>query len=54
MAKQKVKYTDEGIPIDANDWDYEDWKILWIGICAIKAAIAERHRERREAKDACP
>lgn len=49
--RRQPRYDPDGVPIDANDWDYEDWKILWMGYVAIKAAIAARHREKREAED---
>lgn len=49
--KRTPKYDKDGVPVDANDWEYEDWRILWEGYKAIKAAIAARHRERREAQE---
>lgn len=40
-----VKLDRDGVPIDPNDWTYEDWKDLHFGIIAIKAKIAARHRK---------
>ena len=53
-SKHEVKYYCEGIPINPDDWDPEDWQILWSGIQLIRRLIADRHRERMEAKRARP
>lgn len=47
--RHQPRYDADGVPIDVNDWDERDWEILWMGYKAIKAAVAARHRERREA-----
>lgn len=45
------KYDKDGVPIDGRDWDAEDYQILWDAMRAARAAIAARHREKREAED---
>jgi hypothetical protein len=47
--RRQPRYDKDGVPIDALDWEEEDWRILWMGYRAIKARIAARHKERREA-----
>lgn len=49
--QRKPRYDADGVPIDAVDWDEEDWRILWTGWLAIRAGISANHRERREAND---
>lgn len=49
--RRRPKYDEDGVPIDANDWEYDDWRILWMGITAIKTSIAERHKAKREADE---
>jgi hypothetical protein len=49
--QRQPRYDQDGVPIDAADWDEEDWRILWMGYCAIKTRIAARHKEKREAAE---
>lgn len=49
--KQTPRYDADGVPVDPLDWDYEDWRILWEGYKAIKAAIAARRRAKAEASE---
>lgn len=52
-----VKLDRNGVPINPNDWDYEDWKILWMGMEAVRKAIAARHAEKANAgrcDEECP
>lgn len=44
------KLNHEGLPIDPDDWTYEDWRDLHFGILAIKARIAARHKPQTEDK----
>lgn len=50
--RERPKYDADGMPINPNDWEYEDWQILWMGYKAIRAGIAARHRERAEKERA--
>ncbi len=45
-----MKLDRNGVPINPNDWDYEDWKILWAGMEAVRKAIAARHAEKARAE----
>ena len=41
-----VRLTESGIPIDARDWDAEDWADLHEAITTAVKKISERHKER--------
>jgi hypothetical protein len=48
--RHKIKWTEDGLPRDAQDWTIEDWADLYYGLEAIKRKIAARHAEEREGK----
>lgn len=49
--KPPVKYSRHGVPIDRNNWTERDWEITWIGLQAIRAAIARNHGQVKDRPD---
>lgn len=44
MKSYVVRLDKDGVPIDMNDWTYDDWVDLHYGIVSIKKRIAKRHK----------
>lgn len=48
-VSRSYRLTKDGLPVDQNDWTYEDWKDLYCTMERLKRRIAARHRAVRTA-----
>lgn len=46
--KKSIRYTEDGLPRDVNDWTVEDWIDLHKGMEAIKRKIRQRHATKKD------
>lgn len=53
--KHKAKQLNKnGVPKDPNDWTFQDWKVLSMGIKSIKTRIASFHKPKPAQKSFNP
>jgi nucleotidyltransferase/DNA polymerase involved in DNA repair len=49
VKRQLRKFSEDGLPRDANDWTVDDWRDLWRAYRQAVRRIAKRHREKLNA-----
>jgi hypothetical protein len=43
-----IRFDENGLPRDANEWTYEDWRDLHNALETIKANVSKRHEAKRK------